>query len=111
MYTSILYGVNAKNLPEAKKLFEITTGIPLEERENSHVGEYCKARKPPVGEIIIQENIDLDDLIDGDSGIMEPEFSEYKIILYLTDLENPKPVQLALESANSVFIFLREELS
>lgn len=111
MGLSVLYGVNAKNLVEAKRLFESATGIQTEKRENSHVGEYCVAYTSPYGEMIIQENVDIDGLIDGDSGIMEEEFSEYKIILYLLNLEDPRPVQLALESASSVFVFLREEPS
>ena len=104
--TSILFGVKAATLSEARDWVEKTLNIALDEREGLHAGGvHFTLGLPKV--LDLMNNIDLDDEEMEFDGLAEPDFPEHPFLLYLFETEAAPHILGALEAAPDRFEKLR----
>ena len=104
-----LYAVRAETLNEANALIEQTLRVQLTGGEGLHNGgEYFHFRQPNYS-LQLRENIDLDDTELEFNGMHEPEFPEFKWLLYVWANAIPQDVAAALAVAHETFVRLRNK--
>ena len=91
---TVLFGIRVSSLDEARSLIEKILGIHFEERESIfHGGRYFAFGKPSLRHIILQENVELDD-----EELAEPDFPDWRYLLYLIGTSEYPQVLAALQS-------------
>lgn len=106
MVTSVLFGVNAATLYEARDWVEKTLNVALEEREGLHAGGvHFTLGLPKI--LDLKNNIDLDDEEMEFDGLAEPDFPKHPFLLYFFEAEAAPHILSALEAAPKQFEKLR----
>lgn len=104
-----LYGVRAKTLNEANVLLEQTLRVRMTGGEGLHNGgEYFHLRHS-VYSLQLRENIDLDDTELEFNGLHEPDFPQFKWLLYVWTSTNLQDILGALAVASENFVQLRNK--
>lgn len=105
--TEALFGVVAETLDEANAQLEQQLGIRTIGGEGLHNGgEYQHLRQAEYS-LQLRENIDLDDTEMEHNGLHEPDFPEFKWLLYIWGASDSTKALASLAQRPEVFVRLR----
>jgi hypothetical protein len=98
-----IYGMDLTNIVNAKDLMESLLGVNFEERESDYqAGIYYRAGCGSEENFVIKKNLDP---YDGEP--VEPQFQEYKILLYINNTLRSLKLQNTISVGNSKVVLLR----
>jgi hypothetical protein len=99
----ILFGIHSEDIEEIKEIIEEILGRELEARESFNWGHYY-CLPFPERNFYLRYNEDQED-----GEVMEYNFSDFPLLLYISDAYRYPRYLTAVESRSDVFVKLRTE--
>lgn len=100
-----LYGFKISDIENARKLIEKALNVKFIAHESSYFGDYYKVKLNNNEDYMLQYNF-----MGHDEGWMEPEFTEYSLLLYVNGTPRSEAIKEILKNEVPTLHFLRHKL-
>lgn len=100
-----LYGFKISDIENARQLIEKALNVKFIVHESSYLGDYYKVKLNSNEDYMLQHNF-----LKHDEDWMEPQFTEYPLLLYINGTSRSEEIEEILKNKISIIHFLRHKI-